>query len=382
MTIARDKRFEDIRPYNDSEIPAAMQRLAANPLLDQISAWLFPERPADTFRNILRSVKTNSELQARVMYPAVKSLIEKTTAGFTWEGEPNPFPDRGTLYVSNHRDIVLDATLQQLILYENNITPGEISFGSNLMEFPILLDLGRSNKMFKVFRKYDNIRHLVKNSRHLSDYMRDRISRGISLWIAQHDGRSKNGIDKTDPGLLKMLSLSDRADVIRSLSSLNITPVAVSYEIEPCDILKVKESWQKREEGRYVKAPGEDLVSIVTGITQYKGRVHITLCPPVTEKDLTPYAGLSPSALLKAVARLIDNRIYRGYKLFGINYAAYDLITGRKEYGDYYTIADEKLLAQRELLLPQENEEILASMTDMLRHMYANPLKNKIRSGS
>ncbi|HOO43037.1 MAG TPA: acyltransferase [Bacteroidales bacterium] len=382
MTTAPDKRFEDIRPYNDSEIPAAMQRLAANPLLDQVSAWLFPERPGETFRNMLRSVKTNSELLHQVMYPVVMSIIEKTTAGYTWEGESNIFADRGTLYISNHRDIVMDATLHQLILYKNNFPPGEISFGSNLMEFPILLDLGKSNKMYKVFRKSENMRQLVKNSRHLSDYMRDRISGGRSLWIAQHDGRSKNGIDKTDPGLLKMLSMSDKNDLIRALSSLNITPVAVSYEIEPCDILKVKESWQKIKDGRYVKAPGEDLVSIVTGITQYKGRVHTTLCPPVTEKDLVPYAGLSPSAFFNTLAGLIDNRIYRGYKLYGINYAAYDLITGRKEYGDYYTADDQKLLAQRELLLPQENREILASMTAMLRELYANPVKNKIKYGS
>ncbi|MFA5752485.1 MAG: 1-acyl-sn-glycerol-3-phosphate acyltransferase [Bacteroidales bacterium] len=382
MKTIRDKQFDDIRPYDDSEIPQAMQRLAANPLLDQISSWLFPDRPAEEFRNRLRSVTTNDALQDQVMYPVMLSVIEKTTNGLSHEGYSYIHPDKSYLYISNHRDIVLDASLMQLVIHEKNIPTSEISFGSNLMESPLLRDLGKSNKMFKVCRKSDNIRQLVTNSIHLSDYIRDRISRGISIWIAQHDGRSKDGNDRTDPGLLKMLLLGSGKDLIKSIASLNITPVSVSYEIEPCDILKVKESWQKKEEGIYVKAPGEDLVSIVTGITQYKGKVHITVCPPVTEKDLAPYAHLNPSSFLKTVANLIDNRIYRGYNLYGINYAAYDLITGRKEYRDYYTVDDQKLLAQRELLLPQENREILASMTDMLRHMYANPLKNKIKSGS
>ncbi len=382
MKTTRDKQFEDLRPYNDSEIPQAMERLAANPLLDQASVWLFPDRPAEEFRHMLRSVKTNGELQKRVMYPVFKSVIDKTTNGLTYHGNPEKDPDKGAVYISNHRDIVLDASLQQLIIYENNITPAEISFGSNLMEYPLLLDLGKSNKMYKVFRKSDNMRQLVKNSEHLSDYMRDRISRGISLWIAQHDGRSKDGNDITDPGLLKMLALSGGKDIIQSLSFMNIIPVAISYEIEPCDILKVKETWRKKTEGTFSKNPGEDLVSIVTGITQYKGRVHITFCPPITEKDLAPYALFSRSEFLKKVAALIDQRIYDGYKLYGINYAAYDLITGHKKFQEYYTIEDQKLLAQRELLLPHDNEDVLASMTDMLRHIYANPLKNKIKSGS
>ena len=382
MITTPDKRFEDIRPYNDSEIPAAMQRLAANPLLDQVSAWLFPDRSTEEFRNMLRSVRTNSQLQERVMYPVFKSVIEKTTSGLTFHGNPERDPDKGALYISNHRDIVLDATLQQLIIYENNIIPAEISFGSNLMEYPLLLDLGKSNKMFKVFRKSDNMRQLVKNSRHLSDYMRDRISRGISLWIAQHDGRSKDGNDITDPGLLKMLTLSGGNDTIQSLSFMNIIPVAISYEIEPCDILKVKETWRNKTEGTFSKNPGEDLVSIVTGITQYKGRVHITFCPPVTEQDLVPYTLFPCSEFLKKVAALIDQRIYDGYKLYGINYAAYDLITGRKEYQEYYTAEDQKLLEQRELLLPHDNEDVLVSMTDMLRHIYANPVINKIKYGS
>ncbi len=382
MITTPDKRFEDIRPYNDSEIPAAMQRLAANPLLDQVSAWLFPDRSTEEFRNMLRSVRTNSQLQERVMYPVFKSVIEKTTSGLTFHGNPERDPDKGALYISNHRDIVLDATLQQLIIYENNITPAEISFGSNLMEYPLLLDLGKSNKMFKVFRKSDNMRQLVKNSRHLSDYMRDRISRGISLWIAQHDGRSKDGNDITDPGLLKMLTLSGGNDTIQSLSFMNIIPVAISYEIEPCDILKVTESWKKKNRGFYIKSPGEDLVSIVTGITQYKGRVHITICPPITEEELTPYSRLSPSLLLKKAASLIDKRIYNGYRLFGTNYAAYDLLNGKSLYKEYYTPDDLKILAQREMLLKERNESVLDSMTRMLRSIYANPVKNKIKYGS
>lgn len=376
--MSLDKRFDDIRPYTNDEIPAAMERLASESLLDQVFLWLYPGQPSQDWRNKLRSVKSSEELQERIMYPAAEIIIKRTISGFSSSGEENIPLGKGVLYISNHRDIVLDATLQQLVLYRNGIPTSEISFGSNLMQSPVIMDLGKSNKMYKVVRKSVNMRDLVKNSRLLSDYIRDTINRGTSVWIAQHDGRSKEGNDLTDPGLLNMLSMSMKKDRVGALASLHIVPVAVSYEIEPCDILKVCEVQQTKKQGFYKKASGEDLISIVTGITQKKGKVHITLCPAITVEDLKPYAGFAQTEYFYKVATLINQRIYSGYKLYGINYAAFDKITGTNEFREHYTEKDIKLLESREMLLPASDSQTKAALKDLLRRLYANPVMNSL----
>jgi hypothetical protein len=225
------------------------------------------------------------------------------------------------------------------------------------------------------------MRELIRHSRLLSDYIRDRTGRGISIWIAQHEGRCKDGNDVTDPGLLKMLSLSGKSNATGNLASLNILPVSVSYEIEPCDILKVKELYQRTLHESYTKAPGEDLVSIITGITQFKGRVHMTLCPPVTAEDMEPIASMPQGAFFREVAALINRRIYEGYKLYGINYAACDLLSGKQEFSEYYTDEDLKLLEQREILLADQESVSREIMKQMLRQIYAGPVLNKKKEG-
>ena len=375
--MSRNSAFEDIRPYNDMEIPDAMQRLAGNPMLEQVFSWLFPDQSPREHIERVRSITSNREFQEQVMHPATLSIIEKTMDGFTSSGASEAREGEGTLYISNHRDIVLDATLLELVLFRKGLPTTEISFGSNLMSTPSLVDIGKSNKMFKVFRKEGNMRELVQHSRHLSDYIRDRIQNGISVWIAQHEGRCKDGNDITDTGLLKMLAMSGGRDHVTSLASLHIVPVAVSYEIEPCDIMKVKELYKKRQEGTYTKSPGEDLVSIVTGITQYKGRVHCSLCPALTPEELESFADLPVPAFFSEAASLINRRIHHGYKPYGTNYAACDLLSGRQDHREHYSDNDVQFLAQREMLLPRKDTRSSEIMTHLLRKMYANPVLNK-----
>ena len=376
--MSLDKRFDDIRPYTNDEIPAAMKRLASEPLLDKVFSWLFPGQPVQDWRNKLRSVKSNLELQERIMHPAAESIIGQTMSGFSFSGENNLQKGTGTLYISNHRDIILDATLLLLILYRKGFPTAEVSFGSNLMQHQAIVDLGKSNKMYKVFRKSGNMRDLVKNSRLLSDYIRYRINGGTSIWIAQHEGRSKDGNDLTDPGLLNMLSMSMKKDLVGALASLNIVPVAVSYEIEPCDVLKVCETQKTMEQGFYNKAPGEDLVSIVTGITQNKGRVHITVCPAVTITDIEPYRDLPQADFFHQVAKLVNERIYQGYRLYGINYAACDRLRGTTEFMEHYSEEDITLLDSREKLLPDSDDQTSTALRDLLRRLYANPVLNRM----
>jgi len=376
--MSPNNRFDDIRPYTDDEILAAMQRLASEPILDKVLSWLFPGQPGQDWRNKLLSVKNNEELQERIMHPVAEVIVKRTMKGFTSSGEDKIPGDKGVLYISNHRDIVLDATLFLMILYRKGLPTAEVSFGSNLMQHQAIVDLGKSNKMYKVFRKSGNMRDLVKNSRLLSDYIRYRINGGTSIWIAQHEGRSKDGKDLTDPGLLNMLSMSMKKDRIGALASLNIVPVAVSYEIEPCDVLKVCEIQQTRKQGFYNKTPKEDVVSIVTGITQNKGSVHITVCPAVTINDIEPYRDLPQADFFHQVGKLIDQRIHQGYKLYGINYAACDRLRGTTEFMGQYKEEDMTLLESREKLLPDTDDQTSAALRDLLWRLYANPVLNRM----
>ena len=330
--ISLPKEFDDIRPYYDSEIPAAMQRIASSPMLSSVLRFIGAEE--ESFKNLLLSVKTTEELQKKVMFPICKDLISKTMSSFTYDGIENASPSVGRLFVSNHRDIVLDAYLQQLALVENDIPTSHITFGSNLMEPGFVVDVGLSNKMFRTERKSSDFQAFLNSSIHLSQYINYVTSHGESVWIAQRNGRTKDGYDKTEPGLLRMLLIGD--DKRQSLENLNITPVSVSYQWEPCDILKAVELYRSRGGKAYVKAPGEDLHSIITGLLSPKGNVHVSMCPQVSADD---YSSVIRRSDMTAVVAEMDRKIYAAYRLWDTNYVASDILNGSDEYADYYDAA-------------------------------------------
>lgn len=330
--IELPSRFDDIRPYYDSEIPEAMARIASDPLLPGVVRYLGKEEMLPAIKNRLLSVCSADELQREIMHPVIKQLIESTTDGFTYDGIENVKRTEGVLYVANHRDIVLDSFLQQLALVENGIETSYITFGSNLMRPQFVVDIGKSNKMFKTVRKCSDPDIFIDSSIHLSDFIRYVVTHGESLWIAQRNGRTKDGIDKTDQGLLKMLTLGCRDT--EAVKELNITPVAISYQWESCDILKAVELYKSRSGHPYVKAPGEDLSSIITGLVQQKGRVHVSIRPTL-ERTLFPEGRLSRSHIQTAVRR-IDEEIYAGYRLWDTNFIGYDLLNSTTRFSDRY----------------------------------------------
>jgi glycerol-3-phosphate O-acyltransferase len=275
--------------------------------------------------------------------------------------------------VSNHRDIMLDACLLQYVLYKNGHETSEITFGANLMSSPLVIDIGKANKMFRVERG-GTLRDFYLSSRHLSDYIRYVLTeKGQSLWIAQRNGRTKNGNDQTDQGLIKMFCMSEPNDKIRALAELNIIPVSVSYEWESCDILKALELYESRF-SRYIKKPGEDLNSILTGITQPKGRVNFTFCPLITEQDLHQYDECTSNEYHRIVAQLIDRRINAAYQLTPNNYIAHDMRYGRQQYRDRYTEAERQAFLDH----MQKLSEFDISEPDVLRDIflgiYSNPV--------
>lgn len=329
--------FDDIRPYYDSEIPAAMTRIADAPLFPVLASFVFPDKPMEEVREMVRSLTSTAEFQSEVMYHANRKIIGNSIDEFTYGGLENIDRDRRYVYLSNHRDIMLDASLLQNVLVDNGHDTAEITFGANLMQGELVIDIGKSNKMFKVERPGGSIREFYKASRHLSDYIRHTITeKRQSVWIAQRNGRTKDGLDHTDQGIINMFRMSHDGDKVTSLAELGLLPVSVSYEWEPCDVLKTLELYA-RGKGPYVKKEGEDLNSILTGILQPKGRVHFQICKPLTEEDMMPFADLLSNDFNKHVASLVDQRVYAAYRLWPNNYIAHDILNSSDAYVAHYT---------------------------------------------
>lgn len=371
------QKFDDIRPYYDAEIPAAMERIVNSQALPLLASYVFPERTLNEVRNLLRSFHTIDDFQHGVMYDVNEQIIKNSITHFTYGGEKLIEKNKSYLFVSNHRDIMLDASLLQNLLVDLGHETSQITFGANLMMNPLVVDIGKSNKMFRVERPGGSIKEFYKSSLHLSEYIRHTICEGKeSIWIAQRNGRTKDGNDQTDQGIIKMFCMSQTDNKIQALSELNILPVAVSYEWEPCDILKAIELYESRSV-KYIKKPGEDLNSIITGILEPKGRVHFQFCPAISEKELMQYNDCTNNEYHKQVAALIDSRILEAYHLWPNNYIAYDMLYGQQRFAHRYT-KEEREAFINHLAKLEHYESDLASLKEILLSIYAYPVKNKM----
>lgn len=367
---------DEIRPYNDSEINQALKRIISDPAFDIILEFLFPGKDKNQIRESLASTHSSHDFQVNFMYPLVYSIVNKTSNGLTYDGFEQLTEGTAYLFVANHRDIVLDSAILQVLLLDNGQKTSEITFGSNLMINQFVIDMGKVNRMFKVERG-GNKTELIKNSRILSNYLRQTITvKKNSIWIAQRPGRSKDGNDRTEAGLLKMFNMTGHGSFEDSFRELNIVPLVISYEYEPCCAFKVKELLEVSVNGTYQKRPDEDFKSIITGLTQQKGRIHMSVGKPVNnyldklnQKD-------SLNNKLNQLAKLIDCEVYRHYRLWPNNYIACDLMYNRSEYSEHYSPADKE-----EFLRYMENETGgLAGDSKKIREqfltIYANPLIN------
>lgn len=373
------ERFDDIRPYYDSEISDAMNRIADSELFPLISSYVFPDRDMEEVRELIRHIKTIDQFQHEVMSIVNEQVIKRSMTKFTYGGLDKLDASKRYLFVSNHRDIMLDSSLLQYLLHINGHETSEITFGANLMCHPLVIDIGKSNKMFKVERG-GTMMDFYRSSLHLSDYIRHAITeKEQSVWIAQRNGRTKDGIDHTEPGLISMFVSSYPADKVKSLIDLNIVPIAISYEWETCDILKSLELYESRIT-KYVKKPGEDLNSILTGIISDKGHVHIEICDPIRPEELLLLEPLTKQDYVKAVAKLLDKRINASYHLHPNNYIAFDLRYGTRRYSDRYTSAQKEAFMDRlRELLKYESCE-LDILNDILLGIYANPINSRTKA--
>ncbi len=365
--------FDDIRPYNDSEIPAAMQRIVADQYFPLVCDYLFPEKKQADIASTLLSCRSAEEFQLKFMHPAIYSLVDKTTDGLSVNGMDKLEKGKSYLFVSNHRDIVLDAAFLQILLVDAGLKTSEITFGANLMQGQLVIDFGRSNKMFRVERPntVSSARDFLLRSQYLSAYIRYTITqKGESVWIAQRNGRTKDGLDATDQGIIKMFGMSGGEDRVQALAELNIVPLSISYEWEPCDILKALELYARQSGQPYIKKPGEDLNSILTGIRQPKGRVHMEVCDVLTAEDILPFENMSTGGFNREVAAIIDSRIRSGYRIWPNSYIAKDILSGKRS-GEGYTPAQWDAFTAR---LEEQTKEYPEGLRAVLLEIYANPL--------
>ncbi|MDR1919705.1 MAG: 1-acyl-sn-glycerol-3-phosphate acyltransferase [Tannerellaceae bacterium] len=375
----RNETFDDLRPYYDEEIAAAMSRIADSPYFPALASFVYPDKEVEEVKQTLRHYTTINEFQLQTMRAVNEQVIARSIRHFSYEGIEALDKEERYLFVSNHRDIMLDSSLLQYALYRSGHPTTEITFGSNLMSSQLVIDIGKSNKMFKVIRG-GNAKDFYANSLHLSEYIRyTLLQKRESIWIAQRNGRTKDGMDMTDQGIVKVFYMSQPADPVKTLLELKIVPVSISYQWEPCDWLKAAELYQLRRTGAYTKQPGEDLHSILTGILQPKGDVHIAVGHPLREDELSPLAGLPNNKFNRQVATLMDKQIHANYRLTCNHYIAHDLRSESSTfYGTHYTKDEKETFLQhyrQGLKAELEDKQLLS---DIFLGIYANPVDSQI----
>lgn len=379
------EQFEDIRSYTQEEIPAVMQLLVDDPLIEKIAVLVFGENHVDEVKATLRNIKSTAEFQQKILTHCKRWIVSNSMKHIDLQGFDTLKNGKAYLFTGNHRDITLDAFMLQISLIENGLDSCNIAFGSNLILNKTIDIFSKANKMFKVERS-QNIRELAINSQHLSDYIRYMIKGNQSVWIAQRNGRTKDGNDKTDHGIITMFSMSgDRNDLITNLSELNITPVATSYEFEPCAMMKARERYITERDGKYVKQPMEDMDSMTSGIKKKKGIVNIAICKSITSDDLKEYDGADKRVVIQAAADLIDKRIYENYRLYPNNFIAHDWLSGTYTFKSHYTEEDKNIFkAYCDKIFSKLYEELGSEaeqrFTEILLGIYANPVENKIKN--
>ena len=375
----KNYNVENIAPYSDEEAVVALGKVADHPSVPWISKYIFSNQPETYLRDILKGISSIDEFQRLVMSEAIEWVINTSVRNFSYDGFSKLQELSGkNVFMSNHRDIILDPAFTNLILFRNKMQLTEICVGDNLLQSKTIEYLIRSNRMIKVIRGI-SARELYLSSQVLSQYIRDTITSGkSSVWIAQKQGRTKDGADVTEQGLLKMLDMSGKKDFLENFRELNIVPLSISYEYEPCDILKAREILISRTQ-KYVKTENEDLQSIMLGIKQQKGDVHLNFGDPLTEEEIREASFCDKNDRYQAIRHAVDRRVIEGFKLWKNNYIAYDLVNHSFKYSDRYAPDEmERFILYTEKQLDKVEPTLnRVALRDIFLRIYANPIVSK-----
>ncbi len=376
--------FSDIAPYGQEEFKEKMAHLVNEEGFEHDVRYVMPDVDYPEFVKLLLSVKDGNEFQSKVMRSFLEMLVKRTTSGITCGGLDNISHDQRYTFMSNHRDIVLDASFLNYCFLTNDFPTSEVAIGNNLLIYDWITDLVKLNKSFIVKRNLKITQALVA-ARQLSAYIHYCINqKHESLWIAQREGRAKDSNDITQESLIKMIGLEGGGTLLENIISANIIPVAISYEYDPNDYLKATEFLLKRLDPAFKKSPHDDLLSMETGLLQPKGRVHFQIGQGINDILTKLPADTDKAEILRNVCSAIDCEIHSNYKIFPINYIAHDLLHHNQEYRAEYS--EEELHGFQNYIEQQLDKVRLASvsvvdrdyMREMMLTMYFNPLKNKI----
>ena len=375
--------FDAIRPFEPEELPEVMERLIADPQFRMVMGYVFADVPFDALAAKMRQCKDNLSFQYTFPYVFLKQLIAKASTGCDMDHSSIDLNKRYT-FISNHRDIVLDSALLDVLLFDAKCTTTcEIAIGDNLLAAPWIKDLVRVNKSFIVERSA-GIREMLASSKRLSEYMHFVIAhKHDNIWIAQREGRAKDSNDRTQEALLKMMAMGGEGSVADRLRQLHLVPLAISLEYDPCDWLKAREFQLKRDIEGWKKTRQDDVESMRTGIMGYKGQIHYHCAPCIDSFLDTLSADMPKGEVFAAVAQHIDMCIHANYRLYPNNFIALDKLNGNDEHADRYTADDKARFEQyisgqlAKIDIPGKDEQFL--MTRMLE-MYANPAINHLKA--
>ena len=381
MDKAQLKPFDAIRPFEPDELPAVYERLIGNDQFRAVAGHVFPGVPFDMLAAKMRSCATNIDFQKAFCYAFLKNLLAKASLGCDFDSSEIDLSHRHT-FVSNHRDIVLDSALLDMLLVDNgSTTTCEIAIGDNLLSLPWVKDLVRINKSFIVERAV-GMRQMLVSSKRLSEYMHLVVgTKHDNVWIAQREGRAKDSDDRTQESIIKMMAMGGEGSLVERIRSLHIVPLAISYEFDPCDFLKAREYQLRRDVEGWKKGPTDDIVSMQTGIMGYKGHIHYHAAQCIDAWLDTLDADMPKGEFFAAVARHIDEQIFSRYRLYPNNFVALDELSGTTEHAGRYTQHDKErfdtyIAGQLARIdIPCKDEQYLR---ERMLTMYANPARNQL----
>ena len=375
------EKFNDIRPFEPEELPEVFDRLIADKQFCSVLSYLYPGVPVEAIAAKMKGCKDNLAFQKAFCYQFLHGLLKKASLGCDADFSAIDLDVRYT-FISNHRDIVLDSALLDVLLIDAGCsTTCEIAIGDNLLSLPWVKDLVRVNKSFIVQRSL-SMREMLVASKTLSEYMHYAIAcKNENIWIAQREGRAKDSDDRTQEALLKMMAMGGEGSAIDRLVALHLVPLAISYEFDPCDYLKAQEFQLKRDVPGWKKSAHDDVVSMQTGIMGFKGHIHYHCAPCIDQWLLSLPADTPKTDLFRIIAEHIDKEIHANYRLFPANYVALDMLHGTDRYASEYSADDkarfEKYLEGQMAKVTLENKDEAFIRESMLK-MYANPAINQL----
>lgn len=372
------QKFDAIRPFYDSEINEALQDVINHPMMKALMSFTFPGVADEVWKGQLRKTHSIRDFQCNFIYQSVQRILEKSSEGMTTSGFEKLKKNTSYLFVSNHRDILLDTTLLNTALFEHGLVMTASAIGDNLVKKSFLNTLAKLNRNFLVQRGLTP-REMLQSSKLLSEYIGNLLlHENRSVWIAQREGRTKDGKDETNPGVLKMVGMgSDEKNLMDYFKKIKIVPVSISYEYDPTDALKMPQLMAEANNEVYVKEKNEDFMTILSGALGQKKRIHIHVGKVLdTEIDAIIAENENSNKQIVALAQVIDNAILSNYKLWPTNFIAFDIVNKTNRYSHLYTENEKSLFERRlEMRIDHDNPVALESFLAM----YANPVVNKLK---